>query len=429
MKGKRRYGLGLASAVLLGSAFGGLAAVGETPATSERTVDRCVRELPGFPVILSIGRPASVVVADLNNDGIPDVALTTFEIPDMQSLNVDNETEQGIPKSPSRLWVLFGEDSDHYQLGEPMLLHEVYYDGGALLVRAGDLTGDSFVDLVVGDLSSSSIAIFSYEDGGFVEKACFSVPTPYRLIDLSLADLDGDGKVDIVVAGQYGVLVFWNPGRGALVPALIVDYGDYGDAITVACEDFNGDGRVDIGVLGLTGTEDGVEHWVDVVLNAGNREFIRAGHVRMDRPALGVYFVLAAGDVDNDGYSDLVTAYNDRILVLFGSERGTPTMDSMIFIPAMFVAAIVLHDLTGDGCLNIIVLTPEWNSVSISRECYPRTAPRMLSGFGIRFPSPHACAVADIGGLPYLVLAGAKWDKGQHKTVLSLFVGCNGEAR
>ena len=428
MKGKRRYGLGLASAVLLGSAFGGLAALAEAPAPGARTVDWCLKELPGFPVILSIGRPASVAVADLNNDGIPDVALTTVEILDMEFLNVDNKTEQGIPKFWSGLWVLFGGDSDNWQLGEPMLLHEVSSEGGALLVRAGDLTGNSFLDLVVGDLSSSSIAIFSYEDGGFVEKASFDVPTPYRLIDLSLADLDRDGKVDIVVAGQYGVLVCWNLGRGAVLPALIVDYGDYGDAITVACGDFNGDGWVDIGVLGLTGTEDGVEHWVDVVLNAGNREFIRAGHERMDKPALGVYFVLTAGDVDNDGYSDLVTAYNDRILVLFGSERGTLTVDS-IFNPAMFVAAIVLHDLTGDGCLNIIDLTPEFDSVGISRECYSRIPPRMLSGFGIRFPNPHACAVADIGGLPYLVLAGAEWDKGQTKTVLSVFVGCGREER
>lgn len=420
MKGRGRNGLGLVSAVFLGLAFCGLAAVEENSVTSERIVDRCVRELPGFPVILSIGHPASVVVADLNKDGAPDLALTTFEI-------LGNE--HSIPKLPSRLWVLFGEHLDHWQAKEPVLLYEVYHEGGALLLRAGDLTGDGFANLVVGDLFSSSITIFDYENSGFVEKASFSMPTPYRLIDFSLADLDGDGKMDVVIAGQRGVLVFWNLGCGALAPALIVDYGDYGDAVRVACGDFNGDGRSDIGVLGLTGTENGVEHWVDVILNAGNRQFIRTGHVRMDKPALGVYLVLAAGDVDRDGYCDLVTAYNDRILVLFGYELGTITIDSMIFNPAMFVPAIALHDLTGNGCLNIIMLTPEFDSVSISRECYTRVAPRMLSGFGIRFPSPHACAVADIGGLPYLVLAGARWDTGQSKTVLSLFMGCGKEGR
>lgn len=311
-----------------------------------------------------------------------------------------------------------------------MLLHEAYWEEGpALLVRAGHLIGNSFVDLAVGDLSSSSIAIFSYEDCGFAEKAFLSVPEPHRLMDLSLADLDEDGKVDIVVAGRHGVVVFWNLGHGVFAPAARGDYGDYGVAIRVASGDFNGDGRLDVGVLGLTETDDGVGHWVDVVLNAGNREFIRAGHVRMDEPVSGVYFVLAAGDVDGDGYSDLVTAYNDRVLVLFGSHQGTFTVDRLIFIPALFVPAIVLHDLTCDGCLNIIVLTPEWNSVGISRECYPRTAPRMLSGFGIPFPSPHACTATDIGGSAHLVLAGAAWDKGQSKTVLSWFVGCNGEGR
>jgi len=383
----------------------------------------CLRELPGFPVILSIGRPTSVAVADLNGDGIPDVALTTFEISDM-------ETEQIMLKTRSQLWVLFGKESDHYELREPVLIHEAYWEGGpALLVRAGNLISNSFFDLVVGDLSNSSIAIFSYEDSFFVEKAFLSVPEPYRLMDFSLADLDENGKVDIVVAGQYGVVVFWNLGEGIFAPAVLVEYGNYGDAIRVASGDVNGDGRLDIGVLGITGAESGVKHWVDVVLNVGNRRFIRAGHVRMDEPAVGVYFVLAAGDVDGDGFSDLVTAYNDRILVLFGSEQGTLTVDRLIFIPALFVPAIILHDLTGDGCLNIIVLTPEWNRVYVSRECYPRTAPGMVSGFSIPFPSPHACAATEIRGLAYLVLAGVEGDEGQSKTVLSWFVGCSREER
>jgi len=433
MQRKWRYVLSLAWAcvVLVGLAPGEITTVGAVPTTSDRTVDQCLRELPGFPVRLSIGRPVSVVVADLNNDGIPDVALTTFEMPDVESVDFDNGGEVDIPKVRSRLWVLFGEESHHYQLGEPMPLYETYWEGGpALIVDAGDLTGDGFLDLVLGDLSNSSIVIFNYEDGVFRKKVALAVPEPYRLaMHLASADLDTDGKVDIVVAGQYGVLVFWNLGHEAFAPALIADYGDYGAAIRLARGDFNGDGWLDIGVLGLTGTEEGVEHWVDVILNAGDRQFIRADHVRMDEPAAGIYFVLTAGDVDGDGYSDLVTAYNDRVLVLFGSEQGTVTVDRFIFSPARFVPAIVLHDLTGDGCLNIIDLTPEFNLVGISRECYPRIAPRMISGFGIHFPSPHACAVADFGGVPYLIVAGAEEKEGASWSVLSVFVGCRGDGR
>lgn len=387
-------------------------------------LDQCLKELPGFPVHLGIGQPVSVAMLDLNNDGLLDVALSTFELLDIRS-------EQVLSKARSRVWVLFSEKHHPFQLKEPVLLYETYQEGGpALLVRGNDLMDNATPDLVVGDLSNSSVLLFNYESGNFVEKARFIVPEPYRLLDLSLVDLDKDGKVDLIVAGQYGVLALWNIGHGAFMPALLIDYGEYGDAIRLACGDFNGDGWIDIGVLGVREIEGGVGHWIGIILNKGNRVFERGYHTEMKEPALGIYFVLAAGDVDHDGCSDLVTVYNDRIVVFLGSKEGAFTEDRFVSNPAFFVPAIALHDLTGDGCLNIIQLIPEFDpfiTVSITRECYSRASPRMMSEFGIFFPSPYACAVADIGGFPYLILAGAERDEKEVKTVLSLFVGCRKE--
>lgn len=417
MRSRWRSVLLLACIVFLEFGLGEAAALSAVASPSDR-MGRWLQELPGFPVRLGIGQPITIVVVDLDHNGVPDVALTTFEF------------ESETPVSQSRLWVLFGEDSDGYQLREPTLVYEVHFEKSpALMVRAGDLNSDDIEDLVVVDLSKSEIVIFSYEAGAFLKNGFLTVPQPYRLIDVTLTDLDEDGKIDIVVSGQYGVLVFWNLGNSDFAPAPIVDYGDYGDAIRLASGDFNGDGRVDIGVLGLTGTENGVEHWIDVILNAGHREFVKAGHVRMDEPSKGIYFVLASGDVDRDGHSDLVTAYNDWILVLLGSEKGTLIDDRFIYVPDPFVPAIALHDLSGDGCLNIIVLAGLFDRVLISQECYSTVAPRVMSMWGFPFPGPHACAAADFGGVPYLVVAGAEWSKGESRTVLSFFVGYRGDGR
>ncbi|HEX7976020.1 MAG TPA: VCBS repeat-containing protein, partial [Anaerolineales bacterium] len=59
-----------------------------------------------------------------------------------------------------------------------------------------------------------------------------------------LADLDGDGDLDALVAGKKQAAIWWNDGKGNFSPSKL--RFNYSDRQALAVGDFNGDGRPDI---------------------------------------------------------------------------------------------------------------------------------------------------------------------------------------
>src|SRR5260221_13721917 len=88
-------------------------------------------------------------------------------------------------------------------------------------------------------------------------------------------DLNGDGKMDVIVTGRVGFRTRLNLGGGRLAPA--VRYADFGVPRGVACGDVDGDGSA------------------DVVLTTGRVVVLRNG----GRGALGAPVTYAAGADSN----------------------------------------------------------------------------------------------------------------------------------
>jgi len=162
-----------------------------------------------------------------------------------------------------------------------------------------------------------------------------------------LADLNGDGRADLVVtsAGSGFVSVFLTVPNGLFGPR--TDYPTAGNPRAVAVADFNGDGKPDIAVACYSGA-------VSIFYGDGAGGF----SARTDVPEPFGAYSIAAGDLNGDGRPDLVVgivAYPATISVLLANGAGgfAPHREYSAGA-AGYIEAVALGDLNGDGALDVI---------------------------------------------------------------------------
>lgn len=133
--------------------------------------------------------------------------------------------------------------------------------------------------------------------------------------DVALADLNSDGKLDVVApnAQNSNVSVFLGTGSGTLGAAAHYTTGVAPKA--VAIDDFNGDGKLDLAVAARNC------NCVSILLGAGDGTFGAPTNF-----ATGIYsYGVAVGDFNEDGKVDLVVAnaFSSNVSVLLGRGDGT----------------------------------------------------------------------------------------------------------
>jgi hypothetical protein len=175
--------------------------------------------------------------------------------------------------------------------------------------------------------------------------------SPYGV---AAADVDGDGKVDLVVANNDGdnVSVLWGDGNGGFLDSGAPFPTGVGP-FAVAVGDFNNDGKLDI----VTSDEIGdtaAGGTVTLLLNQGNRAF--AAGVSTDTG--GSPQAIVVGDFDGDGLPDVATANNfdGTVSILHNLDNGTLFLAQTVTIgPEAEPVGLVLADLNGDGRSDMVV--------------------------------------------------------------------------
>jgi hypothetical protein len=318
--------------------------------------------------------PNSIAVADLNADGRPDLATTNTgaEAPDECSAT------HSISVLLGRVGGRFGAKRDYPTRRCPLAL------------AIGDLDGDGRPDLVSADWSdpgagSSTVSVLLNLGGGsFAPKRDY--PTGTGAASLAIADLNGDGALDVATGtgDAFGcgdvaaVSVLINRGDGTLQAKH--DYAT-GRCPQVAFGDLDGDGAPDL----VTSNE--ADGTLSVLLNRGDGSF---GSRRDYRAAAAS---VAIGDVSGDGKPDLVGCCVSVLV-----NRGDGTFESRRnYRAGLKAASVVIGDLNGDAAPEVVVAN-EFNSISVlpnrgDGRFLPRLDYRALKG-----GHQVSVAVADLGG-------------------------------
>ena len=215
-------------------------------------------ELPppvlGRPEVLKLDwNTRGLVAADLDGDGRNDLALINNDrsrIELMYQRNPDAPARSAPRRVASNRWEPELEDARFDK--RPLTTGITLYD-----LAVGDLNGDGRADLIYTGEPDVLTIRYQSDDGGWDEKRVLDLGKPLQfLTTLKVADLDGDGRRDLVVILQKEIVILRQDEKGALgVPERYALADE--PCWSLDETDLNGDGRRDL-VYMASGRRDGL---------------------------------------------------------------------------------------------------------------------------------------------------------------------------
>jgi hypothetical protein len=165
-----------------------------------------------------------------------------------------------------------------------------------------------------------------------------------------VADLDGDGQLDLVFAGQSaGPQAYLGDGAGRWRPSWSAD-DIRGPCADVATGDFDGDGRPDLAAVGLASGALGL-----VVYRGVGRGVFEREEALVERVGYGTEVV--ADDLDGDGRPELLAATSAGPRVWKRTDEGWRDWSERLEAPDIGGSdlAIDASDLDGEGTKELLV--------------------------------------------------------------------------
>jgi hypothetical protein len=221
-------------------------------------------------------------------------------------------------------------------------------------MTGADLDGDGVTELVVAHSAWSGLSVFSelgnLDPGMKLPDEYAASYTPYQL---ATGDLNGDGMPDLALVHDFGVTVVLGDGVGGLVAGR--SHALSGNVNEVVVEDFNGDGALD-----LAASSASMEAALSVALNVSGNFTSRT------YSADAGFAAIAGGDFDGDQAPDLVVVnQTSSVLGVLKNIGAGMFAEPVTYSVGTYPLRVRVGDLDVDGALDLVVPNNGSNSLSL----------------------------------------------------------------
>ncbi len=231
--------------------------------------------------------------------------------------------------------------------------HLPFEDLQLLSMDAGiaDLDGDGDLDILIANEHRPNILLINDGTGKFTNASAERIPqVAHDSEDIGFGDFDGNGHVDIIVVSEDDKIneLYLNQGDGTFA-----DGGERipvtGTSNSVVVFDINGDGAPDV-LIGNNGQN-------NLLINDGKGQFKDETKARFGDFS-DVTQDLTLGDIDNDGDQDLMIGNEGANRVLINDGKGFFKDESAARLPYRDepeeTREVDVADIDGDGDLDIL---------------------------------------------------------------------------
>jgi hypothetical protein len=261
------------------------------------------------------------------------------------ALDVNGDGKLDLVLGPNALAILLGN-------GDGTFAYVRTLPAGSAAVAAADFNGDGMPDLAIGNNSQASVLI-NYGNANFQQPPAgpriggpISSSPFYRQFWVFPADVNGDGKLDVIAAGD-SIQVFPGDGQGSFAPPFTLNHAVFPDLRVAAMGDFTGDGRPDV-VMVTPGKIEEFSGTAQGTLIAGKTTAI---------PTILAILDMKAGDFNQDGKLDIAVLYQSPAELVVYPGDGSGGFGAGIISPTPGVPyALDMNDFDGDGKLDAVVV-------------------------------------------------------------------------
>ncbi len=283
-------------------------------------------ELTGFGAV-------SVAIGDLNRDNLPDLFLG------------NRDSGQSRVSGALNTYVYWGNEQRSFSSGvlTKVPLHDTYSSS------AGDFFDDGRAALAW--IDAKGVTLTRFNDRREVSEA-MSFPLPFAGTTSTVADLNRDGWLDLIVAGMTGegaVAVLMGNGKGFESPRL---YNPGMQLLSAGVADLGATGRLEV-ILGGRGG------WIRCPIAAdGTLEFAKAQRLQGDFQVQHV----SVADLNNDGFPEVIAAQYRQMSTrrnainsaIYWNRAGEFTRENHTALPTFGGHWVSVADTTGKGRLDVL---------------------------------------------------------------------------